>query len=221
MQNSDSPQFTDPLAQAVFEQYRARHQHEQELTSDLPRASFGERRDEFLLPVGAAVGNFLRALAIGLEAGTILELGTSYGYSTLFLADAARQCGGKVISIDSEAAKQAYAAAMLEQAGLRDCVEFRCGDAVALVEQSAEQFDVVLLDIWKNLYVPCFEAVYPRLSEGGVIVSDNMVYPESAREATRALRAAIAAKPDLQTSLLMMGSGVELTVKWSPDSDRL
>ncbi|GAA0272348.1 O-methyltransferase [Alteraurantiacibacter aestuarii] len=215
------PQFTNPAAQAVFEQYQARLQQERDLTSDLPRASFGDRRDEFLLPVGAEVGNFLRALAIGREARTILELGTSYGFSTLFLADAARQCGGRVISIDSEAHKQDHARAMLEQAGLAEYVEFRCGDAVALVEQSDEQFDVVLLDIWKNLYVACFEAVYPRLPEGGVLVSDNMIYPEGAREATRALRQAIAAKPDLQTSLLMMGSGVELTVKWSPDSDML
>src|SRR5690606_24967317 len=54
-------QFTDPEAQAVFERYDNRHREERELTSSLPPGAFGERRDEFLLPVGAAVGNFLRA----------------------------------------------------------------------------------------------------------------------------------------------------------------
>ena len=213
--------FTDPRAQAVFDEYSARHQDERALTRELPRASFGERRDEFLLPVGADVGDFLRSLAVGAKAGTILELGTSYGYSTLFLADAARQCGARVISIDSEKHKQDYAAQMLERAGLAQFVEFRCGDAVELVERSGEGFDLVLLDIWKNLYVPCFEALYPKLAQGGMMVSDNMVYPESAREATRALRKAIAAKPDLQSNLLMLGSGIELTVRWDPASDKL
>jgi predicted O-methyltransferase YrrM len=80
---------------------------------------------------------------------------------------------------------------------------------------------LVLLDIWKDLYVACFEAVYPRLAEEGVIVSDNMIYPEGARDAVRKLRAAIEAKPDLQTVLLPLGSGIELTVKWSAGNAKL
>src|SRR5688572_21163023 len=101
--------FSDSRAQAVFEAYHDRHQRELELTHRLPGETIGARRDEFLLPVGRAVGNFLRALAVGRSAKTILELGTSYGYSTLFLADGARQAGGRVISIDSEQGKQDYA----------------------------------------------------------------------------------------------------------------
>lgn len=213
--------FTDPRAAEVFAEYDARHQRELELTRALPRATFGDRRDEFLLPVGAAVGNFLRALAIGKDGAAILELGTSYGYSTLFLADAARQCGGRVVSIDVDAAKQDYAARMLERAGLADFVEFRCGDALELIAADAGPFDLVLLDIWKNLYLPCFEAIYPKLAEEGAIVSDNMIYPEGARDAVRAYRAAVQEKRDLQSVLLPLGSGIELTVKWSEGSDKL
>ncbi len=214
-------QFTDPRAAEVFAEYDARHRHEQELTRDLPRASFGDRRDEFLLPVGAAVGNFLRALALGKEAPAILELGTSYGYSTLFLADAARQTGGRVVSIDLDPAKQEYAAHMLARAGLAEWVEFRSGDALDLVAADPGPFDLVLLDIWKNLYPACFEAVYPKLAEEGALVSDNMIYPESAREAVRAYRASMRAKDDLQSVLLPLGSGIELTVKWSASSPKL
>src|SRR5690606_21053836 len=206
-------QFTDPKAQAVFERYDNRHREERELTSSLPPGAFGERRDEFLLPVGAAVGNFLRALAIGRSPSRILELGTSYGYSTLFLADAARQSGATVVTVDVDASKQDYARAMLADAGLADVVEFRCGDALDVIAADAETFDLVLLDVWKNLYLPCFEAVYPKLAEEGAIVSDNMIRPESARDAVRAYRAAVRAKPDLQTVLLPIGSGIELTVK--------
>lgn len=213
--------FTDPKAAEVFAEYLARHEQERALTRDLPRGQFGERRDEFLLPVGADVGNFLRALAIGRKPERILELGTSYGYSTLFLADAAKACGAKLVTVDVDAAKQDYARRMLERAGLAEAVEFRCGDALDIVAADEGEFGLVLLDIWKNLYLPCFEAVYPKLAEEGLIVSDNMIMPESAREAVRAYREAVRAKPDLQTVLLPLGSGIELTIKWSEGNPKL
>jgi predicted O-methyltransferase YrrM len=216
-----SDYFTDPRVAEVFAQYDARHKAELAQTGDLAPGSFGARRDEFLLPVGAEVGAFLRALAVARRPARILELGTSYGYSTLFLADAARTCGARVVSIDLDAAKQAYARERLEQAGLAEFVEFRCGDAIALAEADAGEWGLVLLDIWKDLYVACFEAVYPRLAEEGVIVSDNMIYPEGARDAVRALRMAIHSKDDLQTVLLPLGSGIELTVRWSAGNAKL
>jgi len=213
--------FTDPRVAAVFARYDERHRQELEATRDLPPGSFGARRDEFLLPVGADVGVFLRALAIGRKPERILELGTSYGYSTLFLADAARECGATVVTIDVDADKQAYARERLAEAGLADYVEFRCGDALEIVASDPGPFGLVLLDIWKTLYVACFEAVYPKLAEEGIVVSDNMIYPEGARDAVRALREAIRAKPDLQTVLLPLGSGIELTVRWNADSAKL
>lgn len=213
--------FSDPRAAKVFAEYSARHQAERALTRDLPPGEFGQRRDEFLLPVGAEVGNFLRALAIGRAPERILELGTSYGYSTLFLADAARSCGAKLVTVDVDAAKQDYARGMLERAGLVDHVEFRCGDALEVVRADPGEFGLVLLDIWKNLYLPCFKAVYPKLAEEGVMVSDNMITPESAREAVRAYREAVLAKPDLQTVLLPLGSGIELTIRWRPGNSKL
>lgn len=213
--------FADYRVAEVFAEYDARHQRELAAAQDLPRGSFGARRDEFLLPVGADVGAFLHALVIGRGARTVLELGTSYGYSTLFLADAARECDARVTSIDVDANKQAYARTMLERAGLDGRVEFRCGDAVELLEGAGGSWDVVLLDIWKDMYVPCFEAVYPALAEEAIIVSDNMIYPEGARPAVRAYRAAVKAKPDLHTALLPLGSGIEVTVKWSAGNEKL
>jgi predicted O-methyltransferase YrrM len=216
-----SEYFADPRVAEVFAQYAERHRQELALTRDLPLGSFGSRRDEFLLPVGAEVGALLRALAIARHPGRILELGTSYGYSTLFLADAARQCGAQLVTVDLDAAKQAYARESLERAGLDGFVEFRCGDALDIVDADDGEWGLVLLDIWKDLYVPCFEAVYPRLADEGVIVSDNMIYPEGARDAVRRLREAIGSKSDLQTVLLPLGSGIELTVRWSEGNAKL
>lgn len=213
--------FADERVTEVFVEYDARHKRELAAARDLPRGAFGARRDDFLLPIGAEVGAFLHALVIGRGARTVLELGTSYGYSTLFLADAARECGAKVVSVDVDAAKQAYAGRMLERAGLGGRVEFRCGDAVELLTGDPGPWDLVLLDIWKDRYVRCFEAVYPALAEEAIVVSDNMIYPEGARQAVRAYRAAVKAKADLQTVLLPLGSGIEVTARWSKDNAKL
>ena len=214
-------QFGDEKVAAVFAEYAARHEKEGERIHALEPGELGEHRDEFLLPLGEEAAGFLHALALARKPVRILELGTSYGYSTLFFADAARQCGAKVTSIDLDPSKQAYARGMLDKAGLAEYVEFRCGDAIQLVEADPGPFDLVLLDIWKDVYVPCFEAVYPKLSDEGIVASDNMIYPEGVRDSARALREAIRAKPDLQTALLPVGQGIELTVKWAAGNEKL
>jgi predicted O-methyltransferase YrrM len=214
-------QFGDEKVAAVFAEYEERLSAEHERMRALAPGTLGQHRDEFLLPLGEEAAGFLHALALARKPGRILELGTSYGYSTLFFADAARQCGAQVVSVDLDASKQAYAREMLEKAGLADFVEFRCGDAIAIAKADPGPFELVLLDIWKDVYVPCFEAVYPKLSDEGIVASDNMIYPEGVRDSARALREAIHAKPDLQTALLPVGQGIELTVKWSAGNEKL
>ena len=71
--------------------------------------------------------------------------------------------------------------------------------------------DFVLLDLWKNLYIPCFDLFYPKLSAGAVVVADNMTYPESTRKYVEAYRKHIRKKPGIQSVLLNVGSGLELT----------
>jgi predicted O-methyltransferase YrrM len=212
--------FTDPKVAAVFARYAAREASDNARFRELGRAAF-EIRDEFLLPVGPEVGAFLHALILARRPARILELGTSYGYSTLFLADAARAVGAKVVTMELADYKQAHARAQLEEAGLAGVVDFRCGDAVEMVAADPGQFDFALLDIWKELYLPCFEALYPKLSEEGVICADNMISPEIARPEVRQYRAAVQAKTDLQTALLPIGQGIELTVRWSSGNEKL
>lgn len=214
-------QFSDPTVAAVFAEYEQRRLAEHQRMRSLQPGEMGARRDEFLLSVGPEAGFLLHALIVARRPARILELGTSYGYSTLFLADAARECGARVISIDLDADKQIHAAAMVEKAGLSGAVEFRSGDAIQLIAADPGPFDFVLLDIWKDVYVACFEAFYPKLAEEAILASDNMVQPESARDSARALREAIRAKADLQTVLLPAGQGIELTVKWSAGSAKL
>jgi len=80
---------------------------------------------------------------------------------------------------------------------------------------------LVLLDIWKELYVPCLDAFYPKLADEGIVAADNMVEPEKAREDVRKYRVALGLLPDMQTTLLPIGSGIELSVKWSAANRKL
>jgi predicted O-methyltransferase YrrM len=212
--------FSSPAAATVFAEYEARAAAERTRMAALG-SDMAAHVDEFLLPVGADVGWFLHSLIIARRPARILELGTSYGYSTLFLADAAKLVDGRVISMDLADYKQAEARAMLSKAGVAEIVDFRPGDAVALIGEDDGPFDLVLLDVWKNLYVPCLAAFHPKLAEEAVIAADNMIEPVSAREDARAYRAAVAALPDLQSALLPIGNGIELSVKWSAGNGKL
>jgi predicted O-methyltransferase YrrM len=213
--------FTDPKVAAVFADYIARDAEEQERWKVTPPGSGLANRDDFLLPVGPEVGAFLHALILARKPKRILELGTSYGYSTLVMADAARAVGATLITMELADYKQAYAREQLAKAGLANVVDFRCGDAVAMIEADEGPYDFILLDIWKELYTPCFDAFYPKLSEEAIIASDNMISPEIARPDVRVYREAVRAKADLQTALLPIGQGIELSVKWSAGNGKL
>lgn len=213
--------WTAPGAAAVFATYEARREADNRRIATLGMPAAMRHLDEFLLPVGPEVGVLLHALILAHRPKRILELGTSYGYSTLFLADAASAVGARVITMELAANKQAFAREQLTLAGLAGAVELRLGDAVALIAQDPGPFDFVLVDLWKDLYVPCLEALYPKLSPEGIRAADNMIEPEMARADARAYRAAVLAKGDLQTALLPIGSGVELSVRWPAGNAKL
>jgi predicted O-methyltransferase YrrM len=201
----------DPAVTRVLEAYEARAQREEELRSTLREEQARERIDEFLLPVGRATGTLMNLIVKEGAARRILEVGASYGYSTLWLADAARAIGGKVISLELRPAKIEYARAQLAQAQLEDFAEFRVGDALDSLAQLPGPFDFALIDLWKDLYVPVFEQLHPKLAPGAIIVADNMLYPETARAHADAYRKRVRAAPEMTSVLLAVGNGLEIS----------
>lgn len=210
--------MSSPAFAEVLGRYEARAAEEDKLWKTAQPGELFARRDEFLLHVGPQTADFLLSLAVARGATRIVELGTSYGYSTLFLAEAARRTGGRVSSYELYSEKQAYARAELELAGLASFVDWREGDAVSLLDEEAEGVDFVLIDLWKDLYIPCLEKLYPRLADNAVIAADNMLQPVMARPDAEAYRAAVREKTDLQSVLLPIGSGIELSVLWRGDA---
>jgi len=201
----------DPAVETVLAEYEARAEREEALRDTLGPAEAERRIDEMLLPVGRATGGLLNLLAKEGCARRILEVGSSFGYSTVWLAEAARAVHGKVISLELKATKTEYATAQLARAGLADFVEFRVGDALASLAALAGPFDLVLIDLWKDLYVPVFELLYPKLAPGALVIADNMIEPASARPHAQAYRHAVHVARDMSSVLLPVGNGIELS----------
>ncbi len=201
----------DQKLREVFQAYHERIKSENTLMSSLSWEETMQRRDEFLLPVGKEVGQFLNAMIRSANAKVILEVGTSYGYSTLWLTEAARAIGGKVITLELDEAKAEYAKTQLTKAGIAGFVEFRIGDALSNIGDSKETFDFVLIDLWKALYVPTLELILPKLNLGAYVVADNMLHPPAHEQEAADYRRAIRDLLVFDSVLLPIGSGIEVS----------
>lgn len=201
----------DKKTQEVLATYHQRIREETDLMRRLPLEEGMKRRDEFLLPVGQEVGQFLNSMVKSAHSQHILEIGTSYGYSTIWLAEAAKNTGGKVVTLEIDPQKVAYAKNQLNIAGLADQVIFLIGDAVESIISSDHRFDFVLVDVWKELYLPAFEAFFPKLNPGAFVVADNMIHPKIHEPEAAAYRAAVRATKAFDTILLPIGSGLEVS----------
>jgi predicted O-methyltransferase YrrM len=128
------------------------------------------------LPVSRETGKLLYMLARSIRAKTVIEFGTSFGISTLFLASALRDNGGgHLITTEFEPSKFAKAGKHLMEAGLIDLVEMREGDALhTLSRDMPEQADLLLLDGAKPLYADILRLVESSFRPGALIVADNV-----------------------------------------------
>jgi len=200
----------DEAVSRVLAEYDRRMAAEEALMNSQPPGSLMARRDEFLLSVGPETGQVLNILAKSAKARSILELGTSYGYSTVWLAEAARQNGGQVVSLEIADYKAKSARESLERAGLADRVTIHLGSALDTLPRLEGPFDFVLIDLWKELYVPCLDLIYPKLAPGAFIAADNMIFPEVWRADVEVYRRRVR-ELEFDTVLLPIGSGIELS----------
>jgi predicted O-methyltransferase YrrM len=131
---------------------------------------------ELYIPVSPEGGRLLYALVRAARPATVVEFGTSFGISTIHLAAAVRDNGaGRVISTELNAAKAAQARANLAEAGLSDWVTILLGDARQTLATIDAPVGFVLLDGWKNLYLPVLQLLEPRLTPGALILADDTV----------------------------------------------
>jgi len=132
-------------------------------------------KDAFI-PVSPEAGRFLYLTARAIGARNVVEYGTSFAISTIYLAAAVRDNGGgRVIGSELEPTKHARATAHLGEASLDDVAEVRLGDArETLARDLPDSLDLVFLDGWKDLYVPMLDLLQPRMRHGAVLLADNV-----------------------------------------------
>ena len=134
----------------------------------------GTPRLQRLRQIPRQTGRFLALLAAGAPAGEFVEIGASAGYSTLWLALAARHLGRRVTTFELLPEKQALARETYGLAGVEDVVQLVGGDAREHLPHY-EQIAFCFLDAEKDVYADCYELVVPRLTPGGLLAADNAI----------------------------------------------
>jgi predicted O-methyltransferase YrrM len=134
-----------------------------------------------LEPASASV---LALLVRATGARRVLELGTSDGYSTLWLADAVDSVGGRLLSVDVDATRSALAAQNLDRGGVSDVVELRVEDAAETLRASRDAaWDMIFLDAERPAYTSYWPDLVRVLRPGGLLVIDNVLsHAEEVRE---------------------------------------
>lgn len=162
----------------------------------LPQA----RRHRNLEPDSA---EFVCALAGGLGARRLVEIGGSSGISTIALAAAARKTGGRLVSIEIEPARQAEARETIDRLGLAAQVDFVLGDAASVLP-SMERIEFALIDCEKDDYVRFFDLL--RTAPGAVVVADNILSHDLTEYVAH-----VGSRPGARSMTLAIGKGLEVT----------
>ncbi|MEU6425497.1 class I SAM-dependent methyltransferase [Microbispora sp. NPDC046973] len=138
-------------------------------------AELAERTKDIIMSVSREGGQLLYLLTRAVKARTVVEFGTSFGISTLYLASAVRDNdGGRVITTELQADKARRAQESFAAAGLSDIIELRLGDARETLKDLPEPVDLLLLDGWLDLRLPILKIVQPRLRPGALVIVDDI-----------------------------------------------
>ena len=163
-----------------------------------------------MLNITPDTGQLLRILVRATDARRILEVGTSDGYSTLWLAWAATETDGHITTLERSADKVALARANFEQAGLASWITIREGVALDTLKTLDGPFDLIFLDADRASYHAYLDALLPLLRVGGLLVTDNVV--SHAHELVDFL-ARLKQDSALDSVTVPVGNGEEITYK--------
>jgi len=140
-------------------------------------AELSDAREDYYIPISAEAGQLLYAVARAIRPDTVVEFGTSYGISTLYLAAAVADNGaGHVFTTELSTKKAAAARANLDAAGVGDAVTILSGDAMETLASVPGPIALVLLDGWKDLCLPVLRLLEPKLAPGALVAADDITH---------------------------------------------
>jgi len=171
--------------------------------------------------VGPVVGRILFQLAHMIGAKTVFEMGSAIGYSTIWWARAVGK-DGRVFYTDGDRKNAAEARKYFERAGVAGRVKVEVGDALELLSEQKQQFDVIFCDVDKEDYPRVIRLAHPRVRKGGLFVTDNVLWSGKVADkknnepSTRAIlefNRALYVSPDWFTTVLPVRDGVAVAIK--------
>jgi predicted O-methyltransferase YrrM len=171
-----------------------------------------QERSKKMLNLEPDTAQFLHILIRSSRRTRLLEIGTSNGYSTIWLAWAARATGGHITSIDRNADKQAQADANLLRAGLRESVDLLCGDATEIVARLPGPFDCVFFDADRLSAPTQLTLLIPKLAPDALILADNVL---SHPDEIAGYLAALEALSEFERVIVPIGKGLSIAYRWS------
>lgn len=191
-------------------------------------------RPEMMLAITLDTGMFFNITLKAMRAKRILEIGTSAGYSTLWFAEALMQINEMsntrqektIITIEMDHSKIERANKNFDEAGVKDLIDLKEGQADDILSEISKNydnenylkdgnrlFDFVFFDADKENLRYYFDLVLPMLRVGGIIATDNMLYPEEYRPMMIDYTNYIKNKPNIESVMVPIGNGEELTIK--------
>jgi caffeoyl-CoA O-methyltransferase len=171
--------------------------------------------------VGPAVGRVLHQLALISGAKTVFEMGSAIGYSTIWWARAVGD-GGRVIYTDGDRKNSEEGRGYFERAGIASRITIHVGDALELLSEQKQQFDIIFCDLDKEDYPRALRLALPRLRKGGLLVADNVLWSgkvaeknptEASTKAIQEFTRQLYAAPDMFTTILPIRDGIAVAIK--------
>jgi caffeoyl-CoA O-methyltransferase len=170
-----------------------------------------KRKDTGQLAVSEEDGRFLRLMIASRGVKRALEIGGASGYSAIWMGEGLRSTGGRLVTLEYDAARAKELSENIRRAGLSDIVEVIAGDGFERIPRIAGTFDFVFLDAWKKDYKRFFDLVFPRLDRHGLFLAHNVV---NKRNEMEDFLAAVLQHPSLWTTIVSpSGEGVSVSMK--------
>jgi len=175
--------------------------------------------EDRMLAITKETGELLNIILRLKNAKNMLEVGTSTGYSTIWCAEAICEQSGKIITIEQNPNKIKRAKENFQKAGIADTIIVKEGLAMQILrdlnlqKEYRDFFDFVLIDADKENVIEYFDLILPMVSPGGVIITDNMLYPEKYAQDMGKFSDYLKENPKLRTITTPIGNGEEITIK--------
>lgn len=176
---------------------------------------------DFIPVVDDDVSRLLQLLIKIKRPMRILEIGTSIGYSTTSMAEAIKEYGGKIVTVEYDEKVAYHAQQNFIKAGVSDYIELKIGDAKELIPKLQGEFDLIFQDVDKRLYPLLFEDCLKLLKKGGLLIAEDTLFPVldldkkwfDLIEPIKEFNELVVNCEELESTLLPIGDGVTVAIK--------